>query len=146
MLGEELAKRPYVKAHHRAVLMGQIGRSAASVEFKHRNISAVLQELGLPWIWGYKPALNFQDALFDGVDRYLSSHREVVEQPHTLVAHAVLGQKKSSQSCRPRHPVHAAQDSSGLFASLILLSAISGTDSLVGPANNSLAMSSAGAS
>lgn len=91
MLGDELAKRSYVKAHHRTVLMQQIGRSAASVEFKHRNISAVLQELGLPWIWGYKPALNFQDALFDGVDRYLSGHREVVEQPPLVVVPTVIG-------------------------------------------------------
>ena len=73
MLSDELVQRPYVKAHHRAVLMQQVGRSAASIEFKYRNISAVLQHLGFPWIWGYKPALNYQDALFDAIDRYLSS-------------------------------------------------------------------------
>lgn len=90
MLGDELAKRPYVKSHHRALLMQQTGRSAASIEFKHRNISAVLQELGLPWIWGYKPALNFQDALFDAVDRYLSGHRDIIEHPATDVPSADL--------------------------------------------------------
>jgi hypothetical protein len=90
MLGEELAKRPYVKAHHRAVLMQQTGRSSASVEFKHRNISAVLQELGLPWIWGYKPAPNYQDALFDAVDRYLSGHREAVEHQPEPIAPTVI--------------------------------------------------------
>ncbi|WEK04589.1 MAG: DUF3883 domain-containing protein [Candidatus Devosia phytovorans] len=79
MLGDELAQRPYVKSHHRVALMQMTGRSAASVEFKHRNISAVLQELGLPWIWGYKPAPNYQDALFQAVDRYLTGHREFVE-------------------------------------------------------------------
>lgn len=79
MLGDELAKRPYVKAHHRQALMKITGRSAASVEFKHRNISAVLQDLGLPWIWGYKPAPNYQEALFEAIDRYLSGHREIVE-------------------------------------------------------------------
>jgi hypothetical protein len=89
MLGDELAKRPYVKAHHRAVLMQQTGRSAASVEFKHRNISAILQELGLPWIWGYKPAPNYQDALFEAVDRYLSGHPETLAQS-TTVAHAEI--------------------------------------------------------
>lgn len=89
MLGDELAKRPYVKAHHRAVLMQQTGRSAASVEFKHRNISAVLQELGLPWIWGYKPAPNYQDALFEAVDRYLSGHGNALEQQPVPVAPAV---------------------------------------------------------
>ncbi len=79
MLGDELVQRPYVKAHHRTALMEVTGRSAPSIEFKHRNISAVLQELGLPWIWGYKPALNYQDALFDAVDRYLSGHRQALD-------------------------------------------------------------------
>lgn len=87
MLGNELAQQPYVKAHHRAALVQLIGRSAASVEFKHRNISAVLQELGLPWIWGYKPAPNYQDALFDAIDRYLTGHRDILNrQPATSPA------------------------------------------------------------
>lgn len=90
MLGDELARQPYVKTHHRVVLMQQLGRSAASVEFKHRNISAVLQELGLPWIWGYKPAPNYQDALFEAVDRYLSRHHEVVERQPVPIAPAIL--------------------------------------------------------
>lgn len=55
MLGEELAKRPYVKSHHSAALMARIGRTHRSVEFKHQNISAVLEELGMPWIpQGYR--------------------------------------------------------------------------------------------
>jgi hypothetical protein len=79
MLGDELAHRPYVKAQRRAALMEMTGRTAPSIEFKHRNISAVLQEMGLPWIWGYKPAPNYQDALSDAVARYLDMHREVLE-------------------------------------------------------------------
>lgn len=87
MLAEELAGRSYVKAHHRAVVMSQTGRSNGSVEFKHQNISAVLQELGLPWILGYKPAVNFQHALFDAIDRYLSGNRD---QPYRQAPSAVL--------------------------------------------------------
>lgn len=86
MLGDELAQRPYVKAQRRTALMQLIGRSAASIEFKHRNISAVLQEMGLPWIWGYKPAPNYQDALFDAVDRYLSGHHAVLDQQPVVVS------------------------------------------------------------
>lgn len=56
MLADEIARRPYVKAHHRAALVKLIGRSHGSVEFKHQNISAVLEELGLDWIKGYTPA------------------------------------------------------------------------------------------
>lgn len=77
MLGDELAKRPYVKSHHSAALMARIGRTHRSVEFKHQNISAVLEELGMPWIPGYKPKRNYQNAIFDGIDRYLSGHGEL---------------------------------------------------------------------
>lgn len=76
MLEKELAGEPYVKAHHRAALMEQLQRSNKSVEFKHQNISAVLEVLGLPRIQGYRPAMNFQNSLFDAIDRYLSGNRE----------------------------------------------------------------------
>src|SRR5665213_916051 len=56
-----------------------IGRSHRSVEFKHQNISAVLQELGLPWIPGYVPKNNYQNAIFDAIDRFLSSNDSVFE-------------------------------------------------------------------
>lgn len=108
MLGDELAQRPYVKAYHRVALMQMTGRSAASVEFKHRNISAVLQELGLPWIWGYKPAPNYQEALFEAVDRYLSGNRNIVEHqpaapPVTVFATDVFTEMPANAS-RPRRP------------------------------------------
>src|SRR6266478_3284587 len=59
--------------------MAQIGRTHRSVEFKHQNISAVLDELGLPWIPGYKPKRNYQNAIFDAIDRYLSKHPAALE-------------------------------------------------------------------
>ena len=71
MLADELAGRPYVKSHHNAALREKIGRTAGSVERKHMNISAVLVELGLPTIDGYKPFSNFQDALGRTIERYL---------------------------------------------------------------------------
>lgn len=37
-----------------------VSRSKAAIEFKRRNISAVLQELGMPWLLGYLPAMNYQ--------------------------------------------------------------------------------------
>jgi hypothetical protein len=86
MLEDELAGRTYVKAQHRAALVQLIGRSHGSVEFKHQNISAVLQELGLPWIFGYKPAVNFQRALFDAIERRLAGNRdEVYRQPPATI-------------------------------------------------------------
>lgn len=74
MLADELAGRPYVKSHHNAALREKIGRTAGSVERKHMNISAVLLELGLPTIDGYKPFSNFQDALGRTIERYLIDH------------------------------------------------------------------------
>jgi hypothetical protein len=78
MLRAELSQQPYVKSHHSAVLMKQIGRTHRSVEFKHQNISAVLEEMGLPWIMGYKPKRNYQASIFGAIDRYLSSNGDVV--------------------------------------------------------------------
>jgi len=75
MLAADLAGQYYVKARHCARLMADIGRSHRSVEFKHQNISAVLDELGMPWIPGYRPKENYQNAIFDAIDRYLTDHR-----------------------------------------------------------------------
>lgn len=73
MLTAELSGQSYVKSHHSAALMAEIGRTHRSVEFKHQNISAVMEELGLPWIQGYKPKRNYQNAIIDAIDRYLSA-------------------------------------------------------------------------
>jgi len=59
--------------------MARIGRTHRSVEFKHQNISAVLDELGMPWIPGYKPKRNYQHAIFDAIDRYLTKHPSVLD-------------------------------------------------------------------
>jgi len=79
MLAADLTGRAYVKSRHSAALMAKIGRTHRSVEFKHQNISAVLDELGMPWIPGYKPKLNYQNAIFDAIDRYLTRHPGVLE-------------------------------------------------------------------
>ena len=71
MLADELAGREYNKAAHRRNLMEHVHRSGPSIEFKHRNISAVLEKLGLPRINGYVPAWNFQGAIVEAVDRFL---------------------------------------------------------------------------
>lgn len=74
MLESDLADVPYNKAKHNRNLQNQIARTRGSIEFKHQNISAVLLGLGQPWITGYKPAANFQNALVDGVLRWLDAH------------------------------------------------------------------------
>jgi hypothetical protein len=84
MLAADLSGRSYVKSSHSAAVMAQIGRTHRSVEFKHQNISAVLDELGMPWIPGYKPKRNYQNAIFDAIDRYLTVHAATVEPAPNL--------------------------------------------------------------
>jgi hypothetical protein len=85
MLGDDLAGRPYVKSYHNAAMVAQTGRSRGSVEFKYQNISVVLERMGLPWIFGFKPARNYQDALSDAIDRYISkSSIARYEQPSSV--------------------------------------------------------------
>jgi hypothetical protein len=78
MLADELAGRPYSKADHNRGVVAVIGRSKGSVEFKHQNVSAVLDEIGLPWIQGYKPRDHYQDSLADAVSQYLIQHPDLL--------------------------------------------------------------------
>ena len=63
MLNDEAIGIPFNKAAHNRFLRSKIDRSKASVEFKHRNISAALEKLGLQKIKGYLPAYNLQAAI-----------------------------------------------------------------------------------
>ena len=74
MLADDMAGRSYVKAKHNRLLQAAIRRPRGSIEFKHRNISAVLKGLGEFWVPGYKPAFNFQASLIDAVARWLDNH------------------------------------------------------------------------
>jgi hypothetical protein len=75
MLKLDLLGQEYSKAeHNRQVRRLLNGRSKPSVEFKHRNVSAVLLELGLPYIDGYKPAQNYQRSLVGAVRAHLEAN------------------------------------------------------------------------
>lgn len=80
MLSEELSRRSYIKARFRQSVEDATGRSPGSVEYKFQNISAVLEAMGLPRIDGYKPARNYQGALFEAIDHYLSHNPEALER------------------------------------------------------------------
>ncbi|MBK7831960.1 MAG: DUF3883 domain-containing protein [Gemmatimonadetes bacterium] len=77
MLAEELSGRSFNKAQHNRALQQLLGgRSRGSIEFKHANISAVLIELGYPYVDGYKPRHNYQELLRDVVvDRLFADQR-----------------------------------------------------------------------
>lgn len=72
MLGSELRGEHYNKKEHNRRLQGMLrDRSAGAIEFKHANISAVLIELGFPYIEGYKPRGNYQSLLKNEVSARL---------------------------------------------------------------------------
>lgn len=79
MLTADLNRQPYSKSDHNADLGALIGRSRGSIEFKHQNISAVLEQLGMPWILGYKPRRNYQSAILGAIDRYLSARPQAFD-------------------------------------------------------------------
>lgn len=56
------------KAHNRRLRAKLDNRSSGAVEFKHQNISAVLEGMGLPYIPGYKPRRNVQRLLREVVE------------------------------------------------------------------------------
>lgn len=61
MLTLELAGQNFNKTEHRRRLQGKLnGRSDASIEFKHCNISAAMIDLGFPYIRGYQRRSNYQ--------------------------------------------------------------------------------------
>ena len=72
MLTLELTGQRYSKAEHRRRLQAQLNnRSEGSIEFKHCNISAVLIQLGFPYIRGYQPRSNYQAILAEVVTEQL---------------------------------------------------------------------------
>jgi hypothetical protein len=81
MLQLDLNNQAYNKTTHRSALLPLLeNRSPGSIEFKHQNISAVLAEMGLPFIKGYKPRFNYQGMLANEVSKYVKQHREILEK------------------------------------------------------------------
>jgi hypothetical protein len=75
MLDKEVRGEAFSKTRHREALMPKLAdRSDGSIEFKHRNISAILVEIGQPYIQGYKPAYNYQQQLKEVVLAHLAGH------------------------------------------------------------------------
>lgn len=89
MLTQELSGQQYNKSAHRKALSLRLnGRSDKSIEYKCANISAVMIDLGCPFILGYKPRGNVQSLLYEVVEDRISRHRlfdeaarSAVEQP-----------------------------------------------------------------
>jgi hypothetical protein len=114
MLEFEARDEAFNKAERNAELRKKLSRrSKSSVELKHQNISAILDELGLPFIRGYKPRGNVQELLRDVV-------REQVERQRNRLASVIDHLEASSlpgernyvgvlvDLPRPGHVVHVS--------------------------------------
>lgn len=89
MLALEQKGEKYNKAAFRKQLLEQLNnRSAGSIEFKHQNISAVLRDLGMDYIKGYKPLANYQKSLKEAVlsaiedSKAAADEEEVIHEPY----------------------------------------------------------------
>ena len=87
MLTLELTGQPFNKAAHRRRLMERLrGRSEAAIEFKHCNVSAVMLELGFPYLRGYKQRTNFQRRLLmEVVSEQVTKHHLIDEASMSAV-------------------------------------------------------------
>lgn len=92
MLTCELTGQAYNKSAHRQQLMqGLPGRTAGAVEFKHANISAVMLQLGFPYLKGYQPLANIQRAaLLHEVSAQVARHPVLDEAALSAVPRPVV--------------------------------------------------------
>ncbi len=115
MLAAEMTGRPYSKTEHRRRLIGRLrDRSEGSIERKHQNISAVLLDMGVPYIDGYKPLRNYQRQLLpDKVLELLVSdeslldtlERNALAEPQVPSVRDILAimERPPEQPGRPAH-------------------------------------------
>jgi hypothetical protein len=116
MLATELSGKPYNKAaHNRNVRLLLPNRTKGAVEFKHQNISAVLLEMGLPYVSGYKPLSNYQNLVVEAIEAKIKGNKrliahvgELVEEkilPDRLVVPSKVNCPKMSVSSKPKREV-----------------------------------------
>jgi hypothetical protein len=88
MLASELKGEPYNKrAHNRALRRILVDRTPGAIEKKHQNVSAILIELGVPYIAGYKPLPKYQELLRTVIEERLEVNGTLLAQiASTVVA------------------------------------------------------------
>lgn len=90
MLEAELRGESYNKAEHNRVLRALLnGRSQQAIEFKHANISAVMIELGHPYIRGYQPRGNYQARLRTEIVARVADRASLAEAAEAVVTASV---------------------------------------------------------
>jgi hypothetical protein len=85
MLKMELRGLSYNKSEHRRALALRVKRSNLAIDRKHMNVSAILGELGFPWIDGYKPYSNYQNLLREVVVNQVAMDGELKAMVEAVV-------------------------------------------------------------
>ena len=97
MLEIWLRGESFNKAEHNRQLQKLLGgRSRGSIEWKHQNISAVLIELGYPYLAGYKPRFNYQELLRVVIEQRLSTAVKLQQAAHVAVEQPVIATPRVS--------------------------------------------------
>jgi hypothetical protein len=92
MLQKQMRNIPYNKSEHRRSLREKINRTDGSIEFKHRNISAILELLGFEILTGYLPAMNYQSLLASKIEQAIS--KSGVDSPEATTAANGFGEAR----------------------------------------------------
>lgn len=92
MLDVELRGKPFNKTARRCALAPLLNnRSDTSIERKRQNVSAILIELGYPYVDGYKPLPNYQGLLREAVvDRITADESLVSAVEESVIAEATV--------------------------------------------------------
>ncbi|MFN9964685.1 MAG: DUF3883 domain-containing protein [Planctomycetota bacterium] len=91
MLALEMAGMPYSKAVHRRALLSKLNdRSETSIEFKHCNISAVLEDNGFRPIHGYKRRANYQQLIEEVLLERLLGRAELIPLANADAEHPIV--------------------------------------------------------
>lgn len=94
MLAEQQAGIRYNKSAYRRELSPLLReRTDGAIEHKHMNISAVMIDLGYPYVEGYKPYSNYQESLAEVVaDRVSADNQLAARVQETVSAPAAVPQ------------------------------------------------------
>jgi len=97
MLDKWLRGESFNKAEHNRRLQKLLAaRSRGAIEWKHQNISAVLIELGYPYLAGYKPRFNYQELLRIVIEQRLGGAVNLHQAAHTAVEQPVVAPPRVS--------------------------------------------------
>jgi hypothetical protein len=115
MLAMELRGKPFNKAEHNRNLQNLLSnRNRKAVDFKHGNISAILTELGYPYIDGYKPLKNYQNLLYDVVAERLS-HAVGLDEAAISAVEQPIEQVPAADNLILVNPPHRDEDKPKLY-------------------------------